>query len=340
MSLAWGGHSNGRIPASALMRVPWAPTHWLEAAACESLIAVNVAYRARFGRDLPLTDSYRPYDVQERIFRQRYVLGVPQGTGDVRRFEGGLWYLRRGQASAAVPGTSNHGWAKAIDAGVPVNIFGTTEHLWMRQWADDAGWVHPAWAHDGTSVGGTDEPWHFEYPSVVRVTRPIGPSIPTAPSTPTPVGTVPAPLTPLTPEDDDMYDERAEARLMARLQAVLDEAAGARSEAAAARTEAATASARAASALQTAQLAVQLAGDAASISGELLQLAADGRGIDAQRHTELLRAQRNVLLRMPRATSATYGRTGVRTYAELAERAADDGLTYASMSAPRALIGG
>jgi hypothetical protein len=61
-------------------------------------------------------DTYRTYQQQERTFLDRYsptpTLRVPVVT---RRWNGKLWYLKRGKAPSATPGTSNHGWGLAID---------------------------------------------------------------------------------------------------------------------------------------------------------------------------------------------------------------------------------
>lgn len=66
-----------------------------------------------------LTDSYRPYSIQERIFRDRYRQGNHSGktgyTTDIRTWNGQPWTRRTGTAAAAIPGTSNHGGGVAVD---------------------------------------------------------------------------------------------------------------------------------------------------------------------------------------------------------------------------------
>ena len=71
------------------------------------------------GIDLQSTssaDTYRSYDRQERTFLDRYsptpTTRVPSVT---RRWNGKLWWLKRGKAPSAAPGTSNHGLGLAID---------------------------------------------------------------------------------------------------------------------------------------------------------------------------------------------------------------------------------
>ena len=56
---------------------------------------MSQAYRRVFGTNICVTDSYRSYTEQVRVFRQRPSL-------------------------AAVPGTSNHGWGLALDLGCGV----------------------------------------------------------------------------------------------------------------------------------------------------------------------------------------------------------------------------
>lgn len=135
--MAWGGYSNGRIPLSALTRLSWTPAY-LHPGGAAAFEQVNSAFVARFGKSIVVTDSYRDYDRQVAT----------------RAAKG---------AYAAIPGTSNHGWGKAVDLGSNINQFGTAEHNWMRANAPTYSWVHPWWAHDGISSNGMDEPWHFEY---------------------------------------------------------------------------------------------------------------------------------------------------------------------------------
>lgn len=131
----WGGFSNGRIPASSLAPIPWAPSERLRADATHALTAMNNAYVVAFGKNIAITDSYRDYDAQVRLKAQKPTL-------------------------AGTPGTSNHGWGLALDLGGGINTFGTAEHNWMRVNAPTYGWALPAWAQAG---GSKPEPWHWEY---------------------------------------------------------------------------------------------------------------------------------------------------------------------------------
>jgi hypothetical protein len=132
---AWGGYSNGTIPATAMATIPWAPTQMLRPDATAALVSMNVAFRAQFGYDIGVTDSYRTYAMQVTL----------KGTkGDF----------------AATPGTSNHGWGLALDLGTNINTFGSAERNWMVANAPTYGWVSPSWAQAGTSE---PEPWHWEF---------------------------------------------------------------------------------------------------------------------------------------------------------------------------------
>ncbi|MGQ4819103.1 hypothetical protein ACQ1ZK_18575, partial [Enterococcus faecium] len=87
----WGGWADGHIPAGALCKLAVAG-HALRCDAAASYAQLDVAYAAEFGTPLRITDSYRPFGAQVAAYYRKPAL-------------------------AAVPGTSNHGWALAIDLG-------------------------------------------------------------------------------------------------------------------------------------------------------------------------------------------------------------------------------
>lgn len=129
------GFANGRIPPGILCPIEFAPGHRLRCDAAERLAALNLEFQERFGRSLPITDSYRTYDAQVQL---RVVK----------------------PALAAIPGTSNHGWGIAVDFGVPINTGRSAEYHWLRVHGPDYGWDNPVWARfDGSKP----EPWHFEF---------------------------------------------------------------------------------------------------------------------------------------------------------------------------------
>lgn len=137
---AWGGHANGRIPLSALSTVPWNTARRLRSDAVTALIALNKAFRAALGRDLPLSDAYRDF----------------AGQVEARNY----WCGQGNCGLAAVPGTSNHGWALAIDIGVGRTDWSNPIYVWMKANAQKFGWFHPSWAEPN---GAHPEAWHWEY---------------------------------------------------------------------------------------------------------------------------------------------------------------------------------
>jgi hypothetical protein len=124
-------YPNGRWPASALAPVPGSPGEYLaRGGPVESFTAMRAA-AARDGVVLKLADGYRP------ISRQYYWRSYWCGQGMCYR--------------AAVPGTSNHGLAKAGDFVLGPGVFN-----WLSQHAWKYGWSHA----EGARVG---EAWHWTY---------------------------------------------------------------------------------------------------------------------------------------------------------------------------------
>ena len=134
----WGGFMNGMIPTTELCGLKAAPGHLLRCDAARAFDALSMAYQAKHGSALCLTDSYRTFAVQVATFAKKPNL-------------------------AAVPGTSNHGWGLAVDLCGGPDSFGTPEHAWMKEHAPKFGWVHPEWAAQG---GSRPEPWHWEFGNV------------------------------------------------------------------------------------------------------------------------------------------------------------------------------
>ena len=132
---AWGGHENGRIPAAELCPLAGAPSHRLRCDAAEGYRQMATAYRAHFRTRLCITDSYRPFETQVAAHQEKPGL-------------------------AAAPGTSNHGWALAVDLCGGANDFGTRQHRWLQANAASFGWHQPPWA---TRTGARPEPWHWEF---------------------------------------------------------------------------------------------------------------------------------------------------------------------------------
>lgn len=119
------GFSNGRIPVDALAPIPGGEIMWAPAAAAFTRMADDAA---RAGITLPVVDAYRPYEDQVRLADE---LGLYS--------QGGL---------AAVPGTSQHGWGRAIDLELDDEAL-----AWMRTNAAAYGF------HETVPR----EPWHWEF---------------------------------------------------------------------------------------------------------------------------------------------------------------------------------
>lgn len=132
INLAWGGYKNGRIPSWAMVAVsgflfhPVAAIQWKRMA---------YAFKKATGRTLGVTESYRNYTRQLM-----------------------LWNLRQsGQYPypVAYPGTSNHGWARAVDLNGYLYV-GSYPWRWLIANAPKYGWT---W----TTGKASGEPWHWEY---------------------------------------------------------------------------------------------------------------------------------------------------------------------------------
>jgi cell wall-associated NlpC family hydrolase len=126
----WSGYPNGLIPATALCGIGIG-SHRLRCDAAQSFVMMQAAY----GKPLCVTDSYRTFEEQVRLY------GVKPSL-------------------AAVPGTSNHGWGLALDLCGGAQSFGTPEYAWLAANAGRFGWRNPPWAWPGH---GREEPWHWEF---------------------------------------------------------------------------------------------------------------------------------------------------------------------------------
>lgn len=126
--------ANGQIPAADLCEL-WVSGQMLRGDAAVALSELNMNFRAAFGRDICLTDSYRTLAEQRR-----------------------LAYTKPGLAAS--PGTSNHGWGLAIDLCTSENR-SQSVMSWLSENGPTFGWDNPDWARRGGS--GAYEPWHWEY---------------------------------------------------------------------------------------------------------------------------------------------------------------------------------
>lgn len=146
----WGGYENGKIDPNVLAPIPWTTGQpigdfYLRPDAVAALTAMNNQFRSEFGYDIPINDGYRDYAGQ---------VAAKEEYGD----------------GAADAGTSNHGWALAIDIGDQSHYtinYDDTIYNWLVANAGNYGWVHPEWAKPGGS--GPHEAWHWEFYGVKTV---------------------------------------------------------------------------------------------------------------------------------------------------------------------------
>lgn len=157
------GKTNGQLPDSMLTEVgPKGKLHHLAARAFKALQAACEEI------GLPLTytygGTYRSYAEQEYLFRSRYAIG---GTGGGCKLWNTLTWCKisSSMATAATPGSSNHGWGLAIDTA------------WDRDTSDGIGpddataiTSHQSWpwllanaSRFGFSWELQSEPWHIRY---------------------------------------------------------------------------------------------------------------------------------------------------------------------------------
>jgi len=119
--------------------------------AADAYEAMDAAANAE-GIDLSPTsqaDTYRSLETQEYGFYQRYTMNVVAGQKP-KVYKGQAWYLKKGMAPLATPGTSKHNLGIAIDIA---NANGKRLE-WLKKNAVSFGFsweVVP------------EEPWHLRY---------------------------------------------------------------------------------------------------------------------------------------------------------------------------------
>ena len=140
------GVEAGKLPSTLLIKVAGGGfLHPKAAKAWNALVAKATAD----GIELKPTsagDLYRSYEVQKRGFLSRYQIDPIQGA-KTRKFEGKTWYLKKGNAPMATPGSSNHNLGIAIDVA---NANGKVLQ-WMKANIEAYGF---SWELQ-------EEPWHI-----------------------------------------------------------------------------------------------------------------------------------------------------------------------------------
>lgn len=189
-------YANGQIPLSALTPLSGGGYLLEPVAAAFEELRIRAA---RAGHVVALTsvgDAYRSLERQIKVFRERYtILPFPEmgPYGDVRPWDSNgdgvkeRW-VRVSGPSAAIPGTSNHGWGLAVDISGTGGFSGVL-YRWLAANAPALGWSNT----EGRSV---NESWHWVHTGAWVVSNPIktggGVTVPTLPGAPAPI----------TPEED------------------------------------------------------------------------------------------------------------------------------------------
>lgn len=142
------GHKPGRLPESLLPKVDGGRLHWRAANAWKAMKAAAAAEGVEL-KPTSAGDLYRSYDSQLAAFNQRYVETEIPGQS-TRTFEGKKYWLKKGMAPLAAPGTSQHNSGLAVD----VHTASGERLKWMIANCAKFGWsweVVP------------EEPWHIRY---------------------------------------------------------------------------------------------------------------------------------------------------------------------------------
>lgn len=117
--------------------------------AAKAFRAMNNAYRAEFGTDIPINDSYRSFDDQVELH-------------DTNR--NGIYGEATDNNMAAIPGKSPHGRGNAFDANVGPRY--SNVYNWLIQNGPIYGFYNPSWMNPASShspYATKDEAWHFEF---------------------------------------------------------------------------------------------------------------------------------------------------------------------------------
>lgn len=129
------GQQNGNLDPASLCPLWQAPGQRLRGDAAAAFDKMSKYHATTVGSPLCVSDSYRSYSEQVALYRRK-------------------------PGMAAVPGTSEHGWGKAVDFCGGIENTGSAAYNWMKANAGSFGWFHPDWAEPS---GNRPEPWHWEF---------------------------------------------------------------------------------------------------------------------------------------------------------------------------------
>ena len=150
------GVKNGEVPAELLKPCGIRSFVMVEPAASAMKALRDHAWRD--GIRISATGTYRSLGAQKALFYRRYQDTPSYPGARHEHYDGKDWWLRKGVAGAAVPGTSNHGWGLAVDfarrnaAGRLVVLDGLSLE-WLSQHATRYGYWNTV----------QSENWHWSY---------------------------------------------------------------------------------------------------------------------------------------------------------------------------------
>lgn len=202
------GTENGKLPDSILVNIGVGNAR-MEKTAARSFIAMFAEARKAIGVNIKHVGDYRPYDQQLKLFVSRYdpvsKITFDQTPRDRRKvwdqalrngYNSVYWVKKRINggypATAATPGSSNHGWGLALDIAEEYDNDTAPDPIrdkFVRWLIDNAG-------RYGISAELQSEPWHWRY--VAGDTIPIATQLyerdgGVAPPAPAPAQTTPPP---------------------------------------------------------------------------------------------------------------------------------------------------
>jgi hypothetical protein len=150
------GQANGQIDQTLLTDVgPSGRLHHTAARAWRAMVAA--AFEAGFQFTYTYGGTYRTLTQQTLLFESRY---SPTGTGGgCKTYKGQQWCKKSSNlATAAVPGTSNHGLGLALDIAM-----GTSPALASSVTPKAVDWLIANAATYGFSAELQSEAWHWRY---------------------------------------------------------------------------------------------------------------------------------------------------------------------------------
>jgi len=179
------GHKPGRLPESLLPKVDGGRLHWLAANAWKAMKAAAAADGVEL-KPTSAGDLYRSYDSQLAAFKQRYLETEIPGQS-TRTFEGKKYWLKKGMAPLAAPGTSQHNSGLAVD----VHTASGPRLQWMI-----ANCVKYGFSWEVVP----EEPWHIRYTEGDNVPEAVKAWMTANPTEVCVAGATPAPATQSAPK--------------------------------------------------------------------------------------------------------------------------------------------